>query len=65
MQTINSIGKKTEFRTRPVNRKIQKQVLNELSKGILNGTIVKFQNVVLETFDREIIFRIPILETVI
>jgi ATP-dependent Clp protease ATP-binding subunit ClpB len=49
------------FGARPVKRVIQKQVLNELSKALLSGTIDRSQNVVMDIFDRKIVFRKPVL----
>jgi ATP-dependent Clp protease ATP-binding subunit ClpB len=51
------------FGARPVKRVIQKQVMNELSKSILSGTIDSSKNVVMDVFDDKIIFRKPINET--
>lgn len=51
------------FGARPVKRVIQKQVMNELSKSILAGTIDSSKNVVMDVFDDKIIFRKPINET--
>jgi ATP-dependent Clp protease ATP-binding subunit ClpB len=49
------------FGARPVKRVIQKQVLNELSKALLSGTIDRSQNVVMDLFDGKIVFRKPVL----
>ncbi len=49
------------FGARPVKRVIQKQVLNELSKALLSGTIDRTQNVVMDIFDSKIVFRKPVL----
>ena len=59
---ITEAGYDPFFGARPVKRVIQKQVLNELSKALLSGTIDKTQNVVLDTFDGKIVFRKPITE---
>lgn len=48
------------FGARPVKRVIQKQVLNELSKALLSGTIDTSANVVMDVFDGKIVFRKPI-----
>lgn len=50
------------FGARPVKRVIQKQVLNELSKAILAGTIDHTQTVVLDYIEDKIVFRKPINE---
>lgn len=49
------------FGARPVKRVIQKQVLNELSKALLSGSIDRSQNVVMDIFDGKIVFRRPVL----
>ncbi len=46
-----------QFGARPVKRVIQKEVLNELSKYILSGKIDKTQEVVLDVFDNQVVFR--------
>jgi len=48
------------FGARPIKRVIQRNVLNELSKAILSGTIDKSKNVVMDLFDQKIVFRKPI-----
>jgi len=49
------------FGARPVKRVIQKQVLNELSKALLGGTVDKTKNVVMDFFDGKVVFRKPVL----
>ena len=58
---ITESGYDPFFGARPVKRVIQKQVLNELSKALLGGTIDKTKKVVLDVFDGKIIFRKPVL----
>jgi ATP-dependent Clp protease ATP-binding subunit ClpB len=60
---ITESGYDPFFGARPVKRVIQKQVLNELSKALLSGTIDKSKRVVLDVFDGKIIFRKPVLAT--
>lgn len=48
------------FGARPVKRVIQKEVLNELSKQLLAGTIDKTQPVIMDVFEGKIVFRKPI-----
>jgi len=60
---ITDAGYDPFFGARPVKRVIQKQVLNELSKALLSGTIDRSQNVVMDVFDGHIIFRKPVLES--
>jgi len=60
---ITESGYDPFFGARPVKRVIQKQVLNELSKALLGGTIDRSKKVVLDVFDGKIIFRKPVLAT--
>jgi ATP-dependent Clp protease ATP-binding subunit ClpB len=57
---ILKLGYDPFFGARPVNRVIQKQVLNELSKAMLAQKVDKTQNVVMDMFDGKIVFRKPI-----
>jgi len=50
-------GYDPQYGARPVKRTIQKEVMNELSKYILSGKIDKSEAVVLDVFDRQIVFR--------
>jgi len=50
------------FGARPVKRVIQKKIMNELSKAILGNQIDTNQNVVLDIFDGQVVFRRPINE---
>lgn len=50
------------FGARPVKRVIQKNVMNELSKAILSDKIDTSKNVVMDVFDGQIVFRMPINE---
>ena len=58
---ITETGYDPYFGARPIKRVIQKEVLNELSKALLSGTIDKSLNVVMDIFDGKIIFRKPVL----
>ena len=60
---IAEVGYDPQFGARPVKRVIQKQVLNELSKAILSGTIDTTDSIVMDVFDHKIVFRKPIYET--
>jgi ATP-dependent Clp protease ATP-binding subunit ClpB len=60
---ITESGYDPFFGARPVKRFIQKQILNELSKALLSGTIDKSKKVVLDVFDGKVIFRKPVLAT--
>jgi ATP-dependent Clp protease ATP-binding subunit ClpB len=59
---IAEIGYDPFFGARPIKRVIQKQVLNELSKALLSGTIDRTKNIVMDVFDGKIVFRKPIAE---
>lgn len=59
---IAEVGYDPQFGARPVKRVIQRQVLNELSKAILGGTIDTNEPVVMDVFDHKIVFRRPIHE---
>lgn len=58
---IAEVGYDPFFGARPVKRVIQKQVLNELSKALLSGTIDKSARIVMDVFDGKIVFRKPVL----
>ncbi|NBR13169.1 MAG: ATP-dependent chaperone ClpB [Crocinitomicaceae bacterium] len=58
---IAEVGYDPFFGARPVKRVIQKQVLNELSKALLSGTIDKASRIVMDVFDGKIVFRKPIM----
>jgi ATP-dependent Clp protease ATP-binding subunit ClpB len=51
------------FGARPIKRVIQKNVMNELSKAILSDSIDTSQNVIMDIFDNQIVFRKPINES--
>ncbi|TXI85020.1 MAG: ATP-dependent chaperone ClpB [Crocinitomicaceae bacterium] len=59
---IANAGYDPHFGARPVKRVIQKQVLNELSKALLSGTVDVTTTVVMDVFDGKIVFRKPISE---
>ncbi len=54
---LSQLGYDPQFGARPVKRVMQKQVLNELSKQILSGTIDKEKEIVLDMFDNKFVFR--------
>ncbi len=54
---LAQLGYDPQFGARPVKRVMQKQVLNELSKQILAGTIEKEKEIVLDMFDKKFVFR--------
>lgn len=53
---LSQLGYDPQFGARPVKRVIQKQILNELSKQLLAGTITKEQDIVLDMFDNKFVF---------
>jgi ATP-dependent Clp protease ATP-binding subunit ClpB len=59
---IAEVGYDPFFGARPIKRVIQKQVLNELSKALLSGTIDRTRNIVMDVFDGKMVFRKPIIE---
>ena len=59
---IAEVGYDPYFGARPVKRVIQREVLNELSKSILSGTVDTSQNVIMDMFDSKIVFRKPVIE---
>ena len=59
---IAEVGYDPYFGARPVKRVIQREVLNELSKSILAGTVDTTQNVIMDMFDSKIVFRKPVTE---
>ena len=59
---IAEVGYDPFFGARPIKRVIQKQVLNELSKALLSGTIDRTKNIVMDVFDGKMVFRKPITE---
>jgi ATP-dependent Clp protease ATP-binding subunit ClpB len=54
---LAQLGYDPQFGARPVKRVMQKQILNELSKQLLAGTIHKDQEVILDMFDHKLVFR--------
>jgi len=50
-------GYDPQFGARPVKRLIQKEILNELSKALLAGTVEKGQNVLIDVENGDIVFR--------
>ena len=56
IEWIAQLGFDPQFGARPVKRVIQKQVLNELSKQILAGTVKKDHEIVLDMFDNKLVF---------
>ncbi|MCC7503047.1 MAG: hypothetical protein IT229_10985, partial [Flavobacteriales bacterium] len=55
-------GYDPQFGARPIKRMIQKELLNELSRQIIAGTIETGVPQVIDVFDGKIVFRKPIDE---
>jgi ATP-dependent Clp protease ATP-binding subunit ClpB len=64
VEWLAELGYDPQYGARPVKRVIQKRVLNELSKQILAGKVNKSGTIVLDVFDKEIVFRNPVTEKV-
>jgi ATP-dependent Clp protease ATP-binding subunit ClpB len=60
IEWLSQSGYDPQFGARPVKRILQKKVLNELSKQILAGKVVKDGEIVLDVFNDQCIFRNPI-----
>ncbi len=54
---LAQLGFDPVFGARPVKRTIQKQVLNELSKQLLAGSVDKSKPIILDMFDGQFVFR--------
>lgn len=54
---LGQLGYDPQFGARPLKRVLQKKVLNELSKKILMGEVKKDQAIVVDCFDKQIVFR--------
>lgn len=57
---LSELGFDPQFGARPVKRILQKKILNELSKQILAGKVPKSGNIVVDVFERQIVFREPV-----
>lgn len=57
MEMLAEKGYDPQFGARPVKRLIQREILNELSKRLLDGTVEKGTEVVLDNFDGNFVFR--------
>jgi len=57
IQFIGTQGFDPQFGARPIKRVIQKNVLNELSKMILEGTVNKEKEIVVDEKDGKLVFR--------
>jgi len=57
VEWLAQLGYDPQFGARPVKRVMQKQILNELSKQILAGKVNKSKEIVIDSFEREFVFR--------
>ncbi|MCB9274781.1 MAG: ATP-dependent chaperone ClpB [Lewinellaceae bacterium] len=62
MEWLADEGFHPEFGARPLKRVIQKRVLNELSRQMLQNKVQPQSHVVLDVFDGQVVFRAPIKE---
>jgi ATP-dependent Clp protease ATP-binding subunit ClpB len=60
IEWLAELGYDPQYGARPVKRLMQKKVLNELSKQILAANVQAGQHVVVDVFEREIVFRAPV-----
>lgn len=54
---LAQLGYDPHFGARPVKRMLQKQILNELSKQLLADKVDKNKEIVVDMFDKQIVFR--------
>ena len=54
---LSQLGFDPQFGARPLKRVIQREVLNELSKQILAGKVSKDGVIILDCFDKQVVFR--------
>jgi ATP-dependent Clp protease ATP-binding subunit ClpB len=54
---LAQLGYDPQFGARPVKRVMQKQILNELSKQLLAGKVNKDNEIILDMFDNQLVFR--------
>lgn len=64
LEHLAEVGYDPQFGARPVKRVIQKEVLNVLSKRLLEGKVDTEQPIVLDIFEGEMVFRKPIEQEV-
>ena len=57
IRSLSDKGYNPQFGARPIKRVIQKEVLNELSKEILAGKITAENNILLDAFNDQLVFR--------
>ena len=57
LDKLTHLGFDPQYGGRPVNRILQQQILNPLSKGILGDTLDKSQEITVDFFDEDFVFR--------
>ena len=57
IDSLSEKGYNPQFGARPIKRVIQKEVLNNLSKELLKGTITASSHILLDSFDNQLVFR--------
>ncbi|HRF79104.1 MAG TPA: AAA family ATPase, partial [Flavobacteriales bacterium] len=62
IEHVSNIGFDPQFGARPIKRMIQKELLNELSRQIIAGTLEQGTEQVIDVFDGKIVVRKPIDE---
>ncbi|NND77355.1 MAG: ATP-dependent chaperone ClpB [Flavobacteriales bacterium] len=60
IEHLAEAGFDPQFGARPIKRVIQKEVMNELSKKLLAGEVEKGEQLVMDVFDGQVVFRKPI-----
>jgi ATP-dependent Clp protease ATP-binding subunit ClpB len=59
IEWLAELGYDPHYGARPVKRLLQRKILNELSKQVLAGKVQQNQRVIIDVFNREIVFRSP------
>ncbi|MCO5274155.1 MAG: ATP-dependent chaperone ClpB [Flavobacteriales bacterium] len=59
---IAHTGYDPQFGARPIKRMIQKELLNELSRWIIEGKVEAEKPMVIDTFDGQVVFRQPLAD---
>ena len=62
VEWLAEMGYDPQFGARPVKRVIQRKVLNELSKQLLAGKFGKNEEILVDVFESEVVFRNPVSE---
>ena len=57
MDYLSKKGFDPQYGARPIKRLVQKEILNQLSREMLKGNIQKGDNILIDSFNDEIVFR--------